>query len=287
MKHKGAWLIAALVSVGPAAHAAGGDPAGPASAETAPARARSALDLAAYRPTYVLPLTYVTGLNRAPFGSQGKTFRNQEMQFQLSLRFPVWSHPLGHRNANLVFGYTQRAFWQAYDRADSSPFRETDHEPELMVEVHTDYRWLGFRTRIIRAGLDHQSNGQANPLSRSWNRVFAEVVAQRGDFAFSFRPWYRIPAPAGSDDNPDITHYMGYAQFRVGFRHGRDEYTLMFRDNFNPRDNRGAIRLGWSFPLNERLRGYVQFFNGYGESLIDYNVRVMRIGAGVMLTNWL
>jgi len=136
-------------------------------------------------------------------------------------------------------------------------------------------------------GLDHQSNGQADPLSRSWNRVFAEFVAERGDFAISFRPWYRIPESAAADNNPDITHYLGYGQFRVAFRGGRDEYTVMLRDNFNTGDNRGAIRLGWSFPLNQRLRGYVQFFDGYGESLIDYNVRVLRIGAGVMLSNWL
>ncbi len=61
----------------------------------------------------------------------------------------------------------------------------------------------------------------------------------------------------------------------------------MLRNNLRSSNNRTTVQLDWSFPIGGRLKGYLQYFDGYGESLVDYNYRNQRIGLGIMLTSWL
>ena len=81
--------------------------------------------------------------------------------------------------------------------------------------------------------------------------------------------------------------YLGNFEFQGAYRWGAHEFGLMFRNNLDFDVNRGAAQLDWSFPIHGRLRGYVQWFNCYGESLIDYNENVNSFGVSVKLTDWL
>ena len=51
-------------------------------------------------------------------------------------------------------------------------------------------------------------------------------------------------------------------------------------------DSHGSARFTWSFPVAGNLRGYLEAFTGYGESLIDYNHRATYLGVGVSLLDW-
>lgn len=242
--------------------------------------------LIAHHPTYLMPFTWNFEADDASFAEFGAPIKPQEITLQISLKVPVLKEPFG-AGSQLTAGYTQRAFWQAYNGEVSRPFRETNHEPELMLDFVTDYRLFGFTNRVVRFGANHQSNGRSDPYSRSWNRLYAEFLLERGGFAISLKPWARIPESSSDDDNPDIRDYLGHGELRIGWRRGDNNYTAMFRNYLESDFEYGAFQLTWSYGMSRGLRGYVQLFTGYGESLIDYNRRVTRIGFGVQLTDWL
>jgi len=243
--------------------------------------------LTSYKPTYLLPLSYNSRPNGVDDGEAGEELDRLEMKFQFSLKFTVWRHVFGS-DGHLALAYTQLSFWQAYNDEISSPFRETNYEPEVMLVFHPDFNFLGLRNRMLVFSFVHQSNGQTDPLSRSWNRLYANFLLERRNLVIGFRPWYRIPEAEDEDDNPDIEDYLGHGDLTLAYESERNVYSLMFRNNLQSgSDNHGAVQLDWSFPLKSRIKGYVQLFSGYGESLIDYNRSVSRIGVGIMLNDWL
>jgi phospholipase A1 len=133
--------------------------------------------------------------------------------------------------------------------------------------------------------LNHESNGRSEPLSRSWNRVVANFGFERGPFNMLLKTWYRIPESASDDDNPDIEKYMGYGELWGYYFWKKARFGIMVRNNLR-RDNKGAIQFDVALPLIERISAYFQYFNGYGESLADYNKSVNRFGIGFMITDW-
>lgn len=244
-----------------------------------------------HRPNYILPLAYSTNPNEEPFGLEQGSFDKMEMKFQVSLKFLLQENFIGGKG-NLYAAYTNRSWWQAYNPERSRPFRETNHEPELFLLYDTDWKILGMRATSVVAGISHQSNGQGGTLSRSWNRVYLNFILEKGNAVLSLKPWYRIPEQEKSgpddprgDDNPDIQKYMGSAEAGFLFRKKDHSFTMMLRNNLRS-DNRGAVEVGWSYPLKGRMKGYLQIFEGYGESLIDYDYRMTRVGMGILLADW-
>lgn len=255
--------------------------------ELSPATRRHPFSLTPYRSNYLLPFTWNATPNEEPVraADPGDRVLHEEVQFQLSLKVKLWEDLFG-RNLDLWAAYTQLSFWQFYDFDGSAPFRETDFEPELLLNLRTDYRILGLRGRIVAVSLNHQSNGRGEPLSRSWNRLMGIAGFERGPLVLLVRGWYRVPEAAQDDDNPGIERHLGYGEVHL-FRFWKGtRLGLLWRNNLRSHGNRGAIRLTASFPLLPRVSGYLLYFNGYGESLLDYNASSNRFGIGFILKEW-
>ncbi len=235
------------------------------------------------------PNEYLESANNADAEAQ-----NTEAKFQISFKAKAWEQ-MFHLPLDLWVAYTQLSFWQLYNSAFSSPFRDTNYEPEALFNWRTRYALPdlgGLKLQFIQVGLNHQSNGRSEPMSRSWNRVVANVGLEKDNFNALLKTWYRIPESEENDDNPDIIDYMGYGELWLTYFYKDTRTAVMLRGNLN--EGHGAVQVDFSVPLanlweplGRKFALYVQYFNGYGECLLDYNDSANRIGAGFMIVDWL
>jgi phospholipase A1 len=247
----------------------------------------------AHRPNYVLVGAYNfegwdSSLQQEVNDDPNYQNDDIEMQFQFSFKVPL-AIDLFKDRMDLFFGYTNRSFWQSYNGENSEPFRETNHEPELWAQFHNDWRVLGFTNSVNTFGWIHQSNGQTDPLSRSWNRLYANFILERQNLVLSIKPWIWMAKNRANNDTPDIEDFMGHGEVRGAWQRNGHVFSVMLRNWLESGFDYGAAELSWSFPVFDYpyLKGYLQYFYGYGESLIDYNNKVNRIGLGISVTDWL
>ena len=247
-----------------------------------------------HRMNYILPAYATSQINKEPYipiDGWAENLVDMESKFQLSLKAPLNEDDLFFKNDRLYLGFTLQAWWQVYSDNISKPFRESNYQPEIFYLAPLDWHPFGGNTGVV-LGFEHQSNGRSQLLSRSWNRFYGHFLFEKDDFALSFKPWHRIkedtkefPLAPDGDDNPDIQDYMGRFELSMIYRFNED-VKLGFMGRQNSSTSRGALELGLTFPIwIKSLRGYATFFNGYGESLIDYNHNQTRFGVGISLND--
>ncbi len=246
-----------------------------------------------YRPTYVMPLFYTfdPNLNPSSPSQENEPFtsndiRNTELKFQLSLKTKV-AEDLFNTNADLWFGYTQESHWQVYNEDNSRPFRATDYQPEVfLTQPVTANLPFGGRLRMLGVGAIHHSNGKSDPISRSWNRAYLMAGAEWGKLSVIPRIWARVNnEDESSEDNPDIEDFMGYGDVKFLYDLPNQQ-SLSGTLRYNPGTNKGAAQIDYIYPLTKNVNGFVQVFQGYGESIVDYNYENTSIGFGIVLNDW-
>lgn len=218
-------------------------------------------------------------------------YQNQETIIRFSLKRRL--------TTRLYFAYSHKAFWQIYDLANSRPFREHNYNPELFLDFGS-FRELD----SLRLGLfEHESNGEqmrydtnGNPVNRSrtWDRCYlylekrfnhrVSLSAKAWVVTSPRRPEYR----AFYDDNPDMQQYLGSGEIRLEFDGFGTHTTLMLRRGWKAGTETAQLDL--RIPLSNisahfdwKHDLYLQAFNGYGDSLNDYNRKVTRAAIGISL----
>ena len=212
-------------------------------------------------------------------------------RFQLSFKYRLFDLGSGFGVdrpwlSGLYFGYTQNSLWDL--SSESKAFRDTSYKPSLF------WRWERGDEKTfvdaLRAGIEHESNGRDGPRSRSLNSVFVRPEWHwRGDDGRHFEFTPKLSGYFDYEENPDIHRYRGYVDWRVRYDHKGDWIGT------------GLARVGTSgkgsllLDLSRRARdlrfgpvgGYyhVQLFTGYGEDILDYNLRrksQIRVGFAIV-----
>ena len=260
--------------------------------------------LRGYRP---VSLAFVMSGGVTPPPVAGDTvppaYRHAETKIQLSVRTKLAKGLFKNGDVDeddqdsLWFGYTQQSYWQLFSPALSRPFRATDHEPELIyIYPHQIALPGGWNYRLSGLGLVHQSNGQSDPLSRSWNRSYLmgaaeKVLSPESSLRLQGRLWDRLRESPGDDNNPGIENYIGRAELTGTWQINKANTVAVTLRHSLRSEARGSTRIDWlmapsSSPAYTGLRYHVQLFSGYGDSLLDYNKRRNVLSLGLSLVEW-
>ncbi|NVK24158.1 MAG: phospholipase A [Gammaproteobacteria bacterium] len=253
--------------------------------------------------SYLMPITITDNFNKRPYQVYDIPISDQveeinhftdgmselEAKYQISLKVPLRTSSLFIRGDAIYFAMTVQAWWQIYSHQISKPFRETNYKPEIFYLAPLPFQLFG-NSFGFSVSLEHQSNGQFQGLSRSWNRAHFALIYDTDDWSGGIKLWHRFEEPekefplsAKGDDNPDILDYMGNYEIKLAYAINDDhKLSSTIRKNWQTRN--GAIELNYTFPFLGRLRGFMQYFSGYGESLIDYNHKQQKLGFGLALT---
>jgi phospholipase A1 len=243
-----------------------------------------------YKPVYVTALRWTSRANSKPTNDNpiyaatetDEQYNNIEAKFQISFKTKVMQG-IFFGKGDLWVGYTQKAHWQVYNKKFSRAFRELNYEPEIILNFPVKFKLFTGDIRYIGVALNHQSNGKDLPLSRSWNRVIFHAGYESDDWQVTFKPWIRIPDT--EDENASITKTIGDGELDVSYHYLKHEFSLIATHSFETLKN-GSFQLNYVFPIKGHLRGHAQIFNGYGETLVDYNHMQTTFGLGISFANW-
>ncbi len=246
--------------------------------------------ITSYKPIYLSVAKYSSNTNKFPQAENSTKALDApvdldpiEAKFQLSLKTKIFHNMLkGHMD--IWMGYSQTAYWQIYNKKLSRPFRELNYQPEIIANFPIKFPVFGFEAKMVGLAIIHESNGRSDPISRSWNRIALHAGFERNNWQVMLKPWIRIGSKI--DDNENISDYIGRGEANITYDWGRQRFRAVARHSLNfGSKSRGSLQLNWSFPIFENFNGHIQLFDGYGETLIDYNHRQTTFGIGVSLIN--
>lgn len=198
-----------------------------------------------------------------------------DILFQISIRQRLTRSRLPFHSF-LYLTYTQKSFWNIY--AESAPFKDNNYNPGLGLGryiIH-DNKLYG----ITCLQIEHESNGKDGLESRSWNMLSISAkyfINYR--LSVSGKIW--LPYVDGGE-NKNLLDYRGLGYFSIEYLSRNQRWWITA--DLNPRKKIGNINstltAAYQISKNNNLYLYARFFDGKGESLLDFDKHTMNLRFG-------
>ena len=198
-----------------------------------------------------------------------------DAKFQISIRQRLFKSIMPFET-QLMLIYTQKSFWDIYD--ESSPFADNNYNPGLLLikPVIDKNRLLG----VASFSFEHESNGRQGLESRSWNYfTLSGTYFFNAYFYAQAKLWYGWI----DGENPDLFDYRGYGLVALNYRSFNDKFGVSFV--INPCKETVNTQLELAFQPNKNANQYLflQWYQGYGESLLEYNQYASMVRIGICI----
>lgn len=203
---------------------------------------------------------------------------NSDAKFQFSFKQRIQNKPLVWGSYFYLI-YTQKSFWDIYKK--SSPFAENNYNPGLQLTkpIYSKNHLKG----VFSFSMEHESNGRDSIYSRSWNFIGLQYAHF---FSREVNASLKAFIPLEKSDNPDLMKYIGYAEAQVSWNIIEELLILDIMARKGAAwDAKGSIMTSLSYRPSEKRNMYwtLQWFQGYGENLVDYNKHVSMLRIGFMV----
>jgi len=209
---------------------------------------------------------------------------DDDLKLQFSFKYRL------SRRIPFYFAYSQLMLWDIYN--ESKPIKDVNFKPEIF------YRLLSSESDTLKTldmGIFHNSNGKLGFESRSLNRIFFRANYFTNYKKHDIDANLMIFKTYSKDDfNSDIVKYSGYWELLIYFSNliTNEEQSLNLEFKINAGEevfdfHNGSYQVGLIYNFHSPSFNpsiYLQYFEGYNESLISYNQKSSEYRLGLLLT---
>ncbi len=213
------------------------------------------------------------------------TNSSSDVKFQISIKHRFLNKKLPFETCPFI-SYSQKSFWKFY--AESKPFDDSNYNPTIGLSKFF-YDDDDFLCGIGYLYYEHESNGQPESNSRTWDRI---TISYLKPFTNGATLKLSLWVPFNfKEDNQEFLHYHGFGEIIVSMPLFSENFIASVTGRKGTKRMYGSLEteLNWKAFSSSNHYLYVQWFLGQGESMLHFkrNTNMLRVGINIKPSQFL